>query len=84
MILFVAGVLLQASDLLIAHLLPGVNVVSADISKLVGAVFGTIIWSAYLLKSARVRSTFVRRYRLSGPPPFPSKMPALKADHADP
>jgi hypothetical protein len=84
MILFVAGVLLQAGDLLIAHVPSGVDVPSTDISKLVGAAWGTIIWSAYLLKSARLRSTFVRRYRLSRPPPFSSNRPALKADHAVP
>jgi hypothetical protein len=77
MILFVAGVLLQAGDLLIAHVPSGVDVPS-------GAAWGTIIWSAYLLKSARLRSTFVRRYRLSRPPPFSSNRPALKADHAVP
>jgi hypothetical protein len=35
MILFVAGVLLQAGDLLIAHVPSGVDVPSTDISKLV-------------------------------------------------
>ncbi|TPG08175.1 DUF2569 family protein [Rhodanobacter glycinis] len=56
--------------LLLASLL-SIRAPSKDLSQTVRAAMGAVIWSAYLLRSQRVKSTFVMRYRASVPPPLP-------------
>lgn len=70
LILF-ASVVLVMGDLMLASLLPTISTTSEDIARVVRTALGAIIWSAYLLRSRRVKSTFARRYRVSAPPPLP-------------
>lgn len=66
-----AHIVLYLADLAIASMLPTGPDVSKDAAKAMGAIIGTAIWSTYLLQSWRVKSTFVKRYRI-GVPPLPS------------
>jgi prolipoprotein diacylglyceryltransferase len=54
---------------MLASLVPSVKAAWKGGAQMVGGVIGTAIWSAYLIQSLRVKSTFVRRYRVSAPLP---------------
>ena len=58
--IFSAGFLVQGADLMLASLLPMVSVDSKDYAALVRTCFSIAIWSAYLLRSRRVKWTFVK------------------------
>jgi hypothetical protein len=62
--LYAGVVCFQVADLLLASALPAGEVGTEDLSTLAKAVLGASLWSAYLLSSCRVRSTFVRRLAL--------------------
>lgn len=73
-VLLVAAILLQVSDLVLMKAIPGLTASSDDISRVVGGALGVMLWAAYLSNSQRVKATFVRRYRASVPPlPEPAK-----------
>jgi hypothetical protein len=67
-VLLVAAIALQVSDLVLMKAIPGLTVSADDISKVVGGALGVMLWAAYLSSSQRVKATFVRRYRASVPP----------------
>jgi hypothetical protein len=69
-LLLIGAIVLQVVDLMLASLLP-IKAPSKDLAQTVEAAVGAVIWSAYLLRSRRVKSTFVMRYRVSVPPPLP-------------
>jgi transglutaminase-like putative cysteine protease len=69
--LLAASVVLQAADVALGSLLPAGQVEPSDIAKIIRAALLVAIWSAYLLRSERVSSTFVVRYRSPTPPPLP-------------
>ena len=60
---YIASAVLQGADVMMSSLLPAIPVTAKDYSTLVRVVISSIIWSAYLLRSQRVKATFVRRYR---------------------
>ncbi|MEO6926316.1 MAG: DUF3857 domain-containing protein [Rhodanobacter sp.] len=70
-VLFVVAIVLPVGDLMLSGLMPGIKTTPDEISKAVGGALGVGIWVAYLLSSRRVKATFVRRYRISAPPPLP-------------
>jgi hypothetical protein len=61
---------------MLATLLPTVTADPKDVSQAVGGAVGVALWLAYLWQSERVKSTFVRRYRVDVPPPLPRAVPA--------
>lgn len=65
-----AGVLLQLVDLWLVSLLPATEVTAKDVSQAIGNVLGAALWIGYLLRSRRVKATFVRRYQGNLPPPM--------------
>lgn len=69
--LLMASVVLQAGDVALASLLPAIQVDPTDIAQIARTALYAMIWSAYLLRSERVRSTFVMRYHSHTPPPLP-------------
>lgn len=70
-VLMVSSLVVKAGDLAFGSLLPAVHVKASDIAQAVWAVCPIAIWSAYLLNSRRVRSTFVVRHHTARPPPLP-------------
>ncbi len=60
---YIAAAVFQGIDVMMSSLLPAVPVTIKDYGTLVRVVISSIIWSAYLLRSRRVKATFVRRYR---------------------
>jgi hypothetical protein len=69
--LMVVSLVWQAGDVALGSLLPAVQIESSDIAQLIRTLWPVVIWSAYLLRSERVRSTFVVRHRPIAPPPLP-------------
>jgi len=65
LLLLLAATVLQVSDHMLASLVPSVKAAWKGGAQMVGGVIGTAIWSVYLIQSLRVKSTFVRRYRVS-------------------
>ena len=59
---YIASAVLQGADLMMSSLLPAISVTSKEYAALVRVILTSIIWSAYLMKSRRVKATFVRRY----------------------
>lgn len=70
-LLLAASVVLQATDVAAGSLLPAGRIEPTDVAQVVRSAFYVAIWSAYLLRSERVGSTFVVRYRARKPPPLP-------------
>lgn len=67
---YIAAAVLQGADLMMSSLLPTIQVTAKDYASLARVVISSIIWSAYLLRSQRVKATFVRRYQTkTGSPP---------------
>ncbi len=58
-------------DLLLSSLLPAVTVEYKDIVEVVRSAVYAVTWSAYFLKSERVKATFVRRLRGHAGVPVP-------------
>lgn len=58
-------------DLLLSSLLPAVTVEYKDIVEVVRSAVYAVTWSAYFLKSERVKATFVRRLRGHAEVPVP-------------
>jgi transglutaminase-like putative cysteine protease len=71
----IAALLIDATDHLLAGLIPAHKAAADANMMLIYGFFGASIWVAYLLMSRRVQSTFVRRYRpiapTAAPPPPP-------------
>jgi transglutaminase-like putative cysteine protease len=76
MLLMAVSLVIRVADLMLATLLPAVTVDPRDVSQVVGGAVGVALWLAYLWQSERVKSTFVRRYRMDAPPPLPRAVPA--------
>ena len=79
---YIASALVQGGDMLMSSLIPSSTVADKEYVTLVRVVIASIIWSAYMMKSRRVKATFVRRYRGQGglaadvaPPPLPTELP---------
>lgn len=68
-LLLLVALVLQAGDLMLASLLPTIKTKPEDIAQTVHVAIGVTVWAAYLLRSRRVKATFVKRYRVSVPPP---------------
>ena len=79
-LLLAAALAIQVVDLMLARLLPTGASDPKDVSRAVGGAVGVALWSAYLWRSVRVRSTFTRRYRVEEPPPLPRVMHAGAAE----
>lgn len=60
---YLASAVLQAADVMLSSLIPAITITPEDYASLVRVWVVSLIWSAYLLKSRRVKATFVRRYR---------------------
>ncbi|MGC1551111.1 MAG: DUF3857 domain-containing protein [Rhodanobacter sp.] len=75
LLLLLAAIVLRVSDHMLVSLLHVTKGASTYIEEMVGSVIGVAIWSAYLLLSQRVKSTFVRRYRVSAAPPLSPSLP---------
>lgn len=71
-----AALVLYVCDHALASLMPGAKEVPGYIAKMAGAVVGVVVWSAYLARSQRVKSTFRKRYRAeaASPPPLPGNL----------
>ncbi|GLQ90261.1 transglutaminase [Dyella flagellata] len=69
LLVIVSGVIVHLGDVGLASMVPIKNI-SLSTTKAVWNVIGTVVWSAYLLQSRRVKATFVRRYRASMSPPL--------------
>ena len=70
-LLMFSVLVLDLADVLLASLLPAIKTDSKDFVHLSRAAIGSVAWSAYLLRSRRVKATFVKRYRVDVPPPLP-------------
>lgn len=81
-ILSVLGVVTPAIFLLLWHRTgaPELAATNKDIALLIGEVIRVSIWTAYMLRSKRVRATFVNTYR--NPAPSPSGTAALPSGEA--
>lgn len=71
MLVLVSGVLLQCVDLALSAQMPTLKATEKDIATIVRAVIGVSLWSAYLIRSQRVKATFVVRHRTVEPPELP-------------
>lgn len=80
MIVLSVSIVLTVGDLLLMSRLPVERTISKDIARLVQASVGVVIWSAYLLRSQRVKATFVVRYRPTVPPPLPPVAARAESD----
>ena len=60
---YLAGAVVQAADVMLSSLIPSITITPGDYGSLARVCIVSLIWSAYLLKSRRVKATFVRRYR---------------------
>ncbi|MEP6634288.1 MAG: DUF2569 family protein, partial [Luteimonas sp.] len=79
---YIASALLQCTDVMMSILLPAIPVTPKDYGTLVRVVIASILWSAYMLRSRRVKATFVRRYRgqdvagaVAASPTLPPELP---------
>jgi Protein of unknown function (DUF2569) len=70
-VLLLASVVVQAADVALGSLLPAIQIKPDDIAQVARTAFYVLIWSAYLARSERVSSTFIKRYHPSTPPPLP-------------
>jgi transglutaminase-like putative cysteine protease len=77
-LLLVVGVVLQMVDHMLAGLLP-IKYDPAKVVRIVQTTVGVLAWSTYLLRSRRVKATFVKRYRMSVPPAFPQAVAGVDA-----
>jgi transglutaminase-like putative cysteine protease len=60
---YIASAALQGTDLMMLSLMPTIPVTAKDYGTLVRVIVTSIIWSAYLVRSRRVKATFVRQHR---------------------
>lgn len=70
MLMLVAALALYVVDLMLASMVTGRATTSKQIAQAVYRLIHMVFWSAYLLQSRRVKSTFTRRYRTHVPPPL--------------
>jgi hypothetical protein len=66
---YAAAFIFQLVDLLLAARLPGQSLGSEDWGRLAEVAIGAVVWCTYLLRSRRVRATFVRRLKAAAPLP---------------
>jgi transglutaminase-like putative cysteine protease len=60
---YIASAALQGADLMMSSLVPAISVTSKEYGTLVRVIVTSAIWTTYLVRSQRVKATFVRRYR---------------------
>jgi uncharacterized protein DUF3857/uncharacterized protein DUF2569 len=60
---YLAGAVVQVVDMMLSSLIPSITITPEEYATLVRVCIVSLIWSTYLLKSRRVKATFVRRYR---------------------